>query len=201
MVEKNILKDQMKKAFPSRFDNDIESLFDELELSADYFHSHVEEYCINLEYIFIPYRIYIDFENIDIEILNPVQKRLVLYYFTRHHNGYIREKCLRKLLEVEKISDFEIPYLMLLCGEYVLQIISEAFRGLQFVNDKDIIQFIAINHSQVQLLEARMISYWNEYYRRVSDRSLYHLDYSNWENYIGHEILNYLKLKGYKTRK
>lgn len=201
MVEKNILKNQMKKAFPNRFENDIECLFNELEFQADHFHSHVEEYCVNEELISIPCRIYIDFEIFDMESLSCLQKRIVLCYFTRHHNGYTREKCLKRILESGTISDFELPYLILLCGEYVLQITTEAFNGIRMVTDNDIIQFISKNYNQIQRLEARMISYWNEYYRRSVDGITFNRDYLKWENYIGHNILSYLKLKGYKTKK
>ena len=59
MVERSNLKDQMKKAFPKRLENDIECLFNELEFETDHFHSHVEEYYLNEETVSVPYRIYI----------------------------------------------------------------------------------------------------------------------------------------------
>ncbi len=104
----------------------------------------------------------------DEEYIERLDKERQLKFFctyTRHNNGYIREKYLRKLLE----RDFEnwcIPYIVKLCDEYVIQILEVIYQFLKDRNNEDIKTFCKENKTAMEKSCSRMVSYWNEYYRK-----------------------------------
>ncbi|MEI2279417.1 hypothetical protein OHC50_18330 [Paenarthrobacter ilicis] len=88
---------------------------------------------------------------------------------TRSADGRIRQKALRKLLQED--APWTIPYVIQLCGEYVVEIAADV---LQFLTTdlpkspkllQSYRQFIADNPTFVKLTEQRALSYWNAYDR------------------------------------
>jgi hypothetical protein len=69
-------------------------------------------------------------------------------------------------------------------GEYVFEILQVLNKH---INDKTIesyVKFIRENPKYWKQTESRMISYWNEYYRR---------QYSKLKNYLGRELADKIK--------
>jgi hypothetical protein len=96
--------------------------------------------------------------------LSSTEMRLRVYCnYTRHHDGFLREKCLKKILGAN--SMIVTPYIFQLCGEYVEEIIRIIFDNKDQLNELHFQEFIRSNHSYYKKTRDRMISYWDCYYR------------------------------------
>lgn len=93
---------------------------------------------------------------------------------TRHHDGHVREACARRLLRQERA--WTVPFVVHLCGEYVLEIIEAIGAALPAWNTQVLARYLRENPAYVDTLERRSISYWSCYYRRR---------YPVWEDYPG----------------
>ncbi|WFR81700.1 hypothetical protein P9875_11300 [Janthinobacterium rivuli] len=99
---------------------------------------------------------------------------LALCLGTRHHDGHVREACVRQLLLQERA--WTVPFVVHLCGEYVLEIVEAIGALLPAWNAQALARYLRENPAYVTTLERRVISYWNCYYRR---------QYPVWEDYPG----------------
>jgi hypothetical protein len=90
--------------------------------------------------------------------------------YTRHHDGRVRERHAR--LIVENLSPWVIPFVVHLVGEYVLEIVLAINARLTDVSTAGSAQqqaygaFAAANPKFLLLTRARVVSYWDCYYRR-----------------------------------
>jgi hypothetical protein len=188
------------KSFPIGLTNDVKKVleilpFSDVEVKLVNGENHIIENLIHTmeqdlkvanEIITIPYRLYFDEPNLELENnLTERQKNILNCIFLRHHNGYLREKRLKMLSE--QTEKWTIPFIVQLLGEYIyelLPIIDEK------VNDNTLdfyVEFRNENPKYWQLTESRMISYWNEYYR---------YQFPKLKEYLGFEILNRIKKEG-----
>ena len=111
-----------------------------------------------------------------------MSKSAALCYKSRYHNGYVREKAIRELLKSEPTLK-EIPYILLALADYVIEI-SELPITCSSQTKKRMKQFAKANPEFVNLIEAKAISYWNEYYRN---------QYVKYSNYPPYAFLQSLK--------
>ncbi len=126
---------------------------------------NVIEYIIENSVVAIPYRMYLlDIYDVEYEKLNQTQKQILCCIYTRSCNGYIREKYLRKLLDMP-IEQWVIPFVIKLCDEYVIELIEIIYDKLKERDNTDIQDFCLKNRVPVRKSYSRMISYWNKYYR------------------------------------
>ena len=91
---------------------------------------------------------------------------------TRHHDGHVREACARRLLQQERA--WTVPFIVHLCGEYVLEILEVIGAALPAWNAQALARYLLENPGCVETLQRRAVSYWNCYYRR---------QYPVWEDY------------------
>jgi hypothetical protein len=135
------------------------------------------------ELLSIPYRIYFNEPDIEEESkLTEIQKTILNCIYLRHFDGYLRQRRLENL--VDKNVDWLIPFTIQLLGEYVFEILVVLDRH---VNDKTIdtyVKFIRENPKYWKQTESRMISYWNEDYRR---------QYPKLKTYLGKQLANRIK--------
>lgn len=192
-----MLINQILEAYPDRMRFDVNSILDKVDIQSNHFHEYIEEYYIQNGIVKIPYRIYLSSELIDSPNLNDREKRIISSYFTRHNDGYVRQKALNVIVHSDFIYDYEVPFLFRICGEYVVEILEDAFECIKKIDKKSIIQFINGNSKSIQLNEERMISYWSEYYRKKSYGIKYRPEYSNWSDYPACYLIDYLKEYGY----
>ena len=137
--------------------------------------------CLNGDILEIPYRIYNDVPNFSqLNNLSPQELSIIYCLYSRHFDGYIRQEMIKKLIEIE-FQDFMIPYVFLLVGEYVVEIINDIYPFIE-KNKEFFIDFINNNHDLTTLTYQRMVSYWNEYYR--------HSQYKYLNDYSGKRIFN-----------
>jgi hypothetical protein len=113
--------------------------------------------------------------------LYSAETRLQIYCnYTRHHDGYLREKYLKKILDAD--SKIVTPYIFQLCGEYVAEIIQIIFDNKDQLNPIHFQEFIRMNHSYYLKTRDRMISYWDCYYRHQCPKL---------KDYIGYQMFAY----------
>lgn len=137
---------------------------------------------INGEPVNIPWRIYSPEPELLPEI-SDLQRTIVACLYTRHHNGFIREKYLSDLFRPS--YSWVPPFLLQLVGEYVLEIIELIDRHISDLDISVCKRFANENKKFVALTRARAISYWDCYYRR-----------QNWKirNYTAFRVMDMLGL-------
>ncbi len=84
---------------------------------------------------------------------------------TRHHDGYLRQQCVRDLLPAEE--PWMVPFVLQLLGEYVVEISEHIDAAITDPPPARYVEFAAENPRYIQRLRQQATSYWNEYYRRT----------------------------------
>lgn len=165
------------EAFPSELKLDLQIV---LEILPHFNYSYdMIEYQYHHQMIKIPYRIYIDdIETSKIAQLSPVQKEILYCIYTRSSNGYIREKYINELLQLD-FDKWVIPFIIKVCDEYVIEILALVYEKLKDRNNDDLKAFCLENKVAICRSYSRMISYWNEFYRN----QIYHF-----HQYIGRKL-------------
>lgn len=91
---------------------------------------------------------------------------------TRSTDGYERQASLRCILTLNE--PWSIPFVVVLAGEYVVEIIDDIVASLSVLNREAYIEFVRENRGLMRLLRSRATSYWDCYYRTSHpDRSIY----------------------------
>lgn len=146
----------------------------------------VISYILNDNIIEFPYRMYlIDITDTEYGKLNQVQKQILCCIYTRNCDGYIREKYLRKMMDMP-FEQWAIPFIVKLCDEYVLEIIEVIYNKLKQRDNTDIRHFCWINKTSINKSYSRMISYWNEYYRGYESNFRKYIGRSLFRDYLGY---------------
>jgi len=190
-------KEKLFQAFPSSLRRDVEKVIAVLPLDKnvqlcdgqihkidDLIHSNEQIVFLNEELLKIPSRVYFNEPQLHTEkVLTNLQKAILNCIYLRHHNGFVRQKRLGQLIDTTDY--FVIPYTFQLLGEYVIEILEVLDRHLNANTVDNYIKFINENKRYWQQTESRMISYWNEYYRRPKFLKL--------NDYIGKQIVDRIK--------
>lgn len=136
------------------------------------------------EQLQIPIRIYTDIPRQNgFQNFSDTAKLLLYALYTRHSDGFIRQQMLRQLLKLSP-NPMMIPFIFQLLGEYVIEILSDIEPFIQPQTQTLFTDFMQQNPAYWAKTERRIISYWNEYYRKI---------YPNFNDYIGAKILQKLK--------
>lgn len=125
-------------------------------------------YTIDKRNYFIPYRIgYI--EPYTYTFRNEIEEILTYCLYTRHHNGYVREKYLKKLLDEKLLHDYAFinAFIIRLLGEYVLEIWTLIYDNKAVFNNISSYNFIKENPEILNKNIARAITYSTLYYSHV----------------------------------
>ncbi len=126
-----------------------------------------ESLTVNNEILQICSRMYSpEVQESDIQRLNDQQKLILDCIYSRHNDGFIREKHLKNILLNQ--TPWTTPYVVLLLGEYILEI-DKLISDDLLKNDKLGLYktFVLENPRFWEKTKARVISYWNEYYRTM----------------------------------
>lgn len=174
--------------FHNAFPNDLrDNLNKVLEVMPSYTFNNISlvtsddiiAYTLGNSTIEIPYRMYLlDIADTEYEKLSQNQKTILCCIYTRSCDGFIREKYLQKLLDMP-LEQWTIPFVVKLCDEYVLEILEVIYNKLKERDNTDIQEFCLKNKVAISKGYARMISYWNEYYRKCA---------FSFKNYIGRKL-------------
>jgi hypothetical protein len=91
---------------------------------------------------------------------------------TRSTDGYIRQAYLRSVVKIDE--PWAIPFVVLLAGDYVIEIAKDLKAALSSLNRDAYIGFVRENRPLLQLLSQRATSYWNCYHSSAyPERSAY----------------------------
>lgn len=116
----------------------------------------------------IPYRIYNSEVPADVVASLSLTQQMMLHcLFTRHHDGFVRQRHLAWLLGAEE--PWVVPYVVALIGEYVVEIVHDIEQGLRDLENDDkrrrlYGRFAADNPHFLELTRNRVASYWDEYH-------------------------------------
>ena len=110
--------------------------------------------------------------------LSDTEKLIYDCIYTRNCDGRVREKHIRNILAVD-YPEWCFPYILKLSSEYVVEITSVIYDALKERDNNDLWVFSQNNPKMLQLAYRRMVSYWNEFYRK---------DCPKFENYVGRRL-------------
>lgn len=142
-----------------------------VEVFDEYMHAHIDG-----EELSIPQRIYFKDDE-----RNVSQNILLLCALSRSTDGYVREAALKKILS-DVVPDWAISYVFVALGDYVFQV-NETVLGANRDTKIALRRFVKNNYELVQLVESRIISYWNEYHKA---------DFATYRDYPPYQFLNEL---------
>jgi len=159
-------------AFPRSLRVDVPAL-----QAMDVWHPHPSHlhFIVTLadEKLAIPTRLYFDASLLAaIGNLNVRQRAMLWCLGTRHHDGHVREECLRHLLA--NLQDWMAPFVVQLIGEYVheiIELIDAALTTLDPHMQTAFACFAKDNPRYIDTIERRTISYRPADYERWSGRS------------------------------
>ncbi|HJQ57883.1 MAG TPA: hypothetical protein VJ890_13295 [Vineibacter sp.] len=127
------------------------------------------------ETVSIPYRVDFDevmsrtpFSTLQLEILDCLQ--------TRHHDGYVRERALRRIIGLN--TPWSVPFVVQLASEYVTEILELIETNWGQIDERMLGRFLADNPRFQARVRARVISYWNLHWKRPQR-----------ESYVGFKLL------------
>jgi len=130
--------------------------------------------------VYLPHRIYIvqDVSMGAVSALTATQKQILHCIYSRHYNGFLRQKHMQLLLEGD-IPEWAFPYILKVSDEYILQIVELIYDKLVLHDTEQIKSFARNNLPAFCTSYSRMVSYWNTYYQtqtpRLSDYAGYKL--------------------------
>ncbi|MBT2657969.1 hypothetical protein J7E81_22480 [Bacillus sp. ISL-18] len=178
-------KYELLNAFPTNLEDDVMVVLRQIKQTntLDFSCCFEVNICGNL--LIIPERIYYNEpSSSQLNSLSEQQQVILACLFTRHHNGFVREENLRKIIHLSNHYIWIIPNLIRLTGEYVIEILQVIKSNLDKVNKGILKDFIVDNPKFYKTTESRVVSYWDCYYRKL---------YPNKEDYIGYEIIQYFR--------
>lgn len=118
------------------------------------------------ENLCIPYRVYGPNETLQatIEAVGGEDRLLALCWGTRHHDGHIREACLRRL--ITNLPSWAAVFVVQLLGEYVDEIVELIAEAMDDGLVETLAAFAQENPQFLALTRRRARSYWDCYHRR-----------------------------------
>lgn len=117
------------------------------------------------ERLVVPYRVYADYTKNLYAGHADLQQIAAACFFSRHHNGRVREECLRFLLHSTNMRDFAVPYIFKLAEEYVVELAEIILKNFSMAPRRTLEDFARENPQWTRLMRQRSVSYWNCYYR------------------------------------
>lgn len=135
------------------------------------------------ETLLIPSRIYFAVPSIEtFRCLGATEQNIVACWFTRHHDGHVRERFLRALPALDRL--WTIPYVVALCGEYVVELLCYIWERRELFDRRLLGQWLRENETFYALTHSRIISYWDCYHRPFNPQ---------FADYVGSHLLAFFK--------
>lgn len=176
----------VRQAFPSCLEQEakaLEQVMSQLRRTHAATHRLIEVR-VGEEKLVFPYRIYHQGYESAFDHLTETQSILYSCLLTRHHDGHVRQRQLERILSMHE--PWVVPFVFQLTGEYVIQILETIEAHLPILDPALYGRFIRDNQAYFQTTQARMISYWDCYYRRL---------YKHPSDYVGFRV--FAKLWGF----
>lgn len=160
---------RFSRAFPSHLRSEVAEVLAIIP-RPDLVTSRTFTAIVGHEVIEIPERVYNPEVGDSLRMsLGDTRQRILDGFYSRHHNGYVRERSIARLLAADETQSWAVPYVVRLLGEYVVEIVQTIDAALVLTPDGAQAtvygQFAAANLDFMRLTEARATSYWACYYR------------------------------------
>ena len=136
----------IENCFPIEAKNDALYIFNNFDFNEKYPIFDPFNVVVAGSDIAIPTRMYAD--DVQLKLLSnfsEIQQEMLLCLFTRHHSGYVREKCLQQIISSQQ--KFVVPYILELLGDYVIEIVNCIYQNrvsLKISMGSDSIDYIFI---------------------------------------------------------
>lgn len=160
------LDESLTCAFPIDLADDVQAVTSLLPRgpypSATSFQAVVGE-----DRVTIPERIY--HQELTPEGLSSRQQTILHCLFSRHHDGFVRQRHLRQILTCTE--PWVLPYILRLAGDYVIEIVTDVHAALADLTtpgsplQQRYGRFMADNPDLLPLIEQRTASYWACHHR------------------------------------
>ena len=119
---------------------------------------------LNGEQLHIPYRIYTaEPASLRWKTESRQQELILSALYTRNHNGYVREKYVKVLVQAEE--PWLAPFVIQMLGEYVVEIVQVLEAHIANLSSESYLRFMKENEPFLSLVRRRIASYWDCYYR------------------------------------
>jgi hypothetical protein len=102
---------------------------------------------------------------------------------SRSTDGHIRQAALRGIIGIDEA--WVVPFVVLLAGEYVVEIIDDIVASVATLNRDSYSTFVRENRPLIRRVRSNAVSYWNCYYRDA---------YATRSSYPGLAFLNQIEL-------
>jgi hypothetical protein len=191
-IENDIVK--ITRCFPAELEDQVRKVTGLLSMEkSGYIHAASYSVKFHGEKLEFPNRVYFNEPTNTLEKhLNEEEQTILNCIFLRHHNGYIRQRRMEKLIHNKQ--HYIVPFTFQLLGECVKEILMVVDEHINEKTMHEYISFVSENKKYVEQTENRMISYWDLYYRK---------EYPKRKRYIGQHIFDRihkeLKSKGKNT--
>lgn len=184
---------RIKNYFPAFLSMDVEMVLSIMPLTQEIYvesfgnqykienaiHSENIEIKLQNESIVLTGRIYFAEPSIELESgLTETQRQILNCIYTRHYDGYIRERRLKNLLNID--NEWVLPFKLQLLGEFVIEILFELDKHISNNNARLYKRLTLDNKKYWEQTKSRMVSWWDAYYRLTKYKKLY--------DYIGRQI-------------
>ena len=155
----------LRSAFPARLTSDVDAVLTAMPPSLAYERVNGPQVSIEGERIELLSRLYSPEPPDDATRHLSDRQRLILScLYSRHQDGYVRERHLLRL----QGDDPWIPHFVLqLVGEYVIEICQAAFDRVDAIPRARYEIFAAENEEFVALIRRRIVSYARKYHRSM----------------------------------
>jgi len=164
-------------AFPTKLTPDVSRLAVLLDPPSGLDISESFPVTCDDELIQIPHRIYRPvISESQFASLHPAEQSIAACWFTRHHDGHVRERFLRTLPTFD--SSWVIAYVVTLCGEYVVELLHYIWERRSLFDAAVLGRWLRNNPQFYSRTRSRVVSYWNCYYRTA-----------RFESYVGSQLI------------
>jgi hypothetical protein len=153
-------------AFPATCARDVAAVFATLSPAKHAPTSDdVAPIVVRGESVRIPARVYFPEPSpAKFSLLTAREKLVAQCLFTRHHDGFLRERMVRPLLA--QAAFWTLPFVVQLLGEHVIEIVHVLEEQLRPGAEIPYAEFLNENPVFWQRTRSRVVSYWNCYHRR-----------------------------------
>jgi len=166
-------------AFPARLTPDVSRLAALLDPPSGLDTSKPFSLTCDGEVIHIPRRIYRPvISTSQFASLHPGEQSIAACWFTRHHDGHVREQFLRALSGFD--CSWVIAYVVALCGEYVVELLHYIWERRTLFDASVLGRWLHDNPQFYSRTRSRIVSYWDCYYRSSSPL---------FEAYVGSQLI------------
>ncbi len=154
-------------AYPAYLAEDVKTALAIVPLSKHEPHINIEPVKFGGELFYIPSRVYFPEPLLQtFDVLSNTQKTIIATLYTTHHDGFVRERWVEKIIGEPHI--WVAPYVLQLLGEYVLEIMNVLARRIDELKEDHYQKFIQENPDFCVMTCRQIVSYWDCYFRRSS---------------------------------